>query len=64
MTALVRGELIKTVTTRTLFGYAALGVALAIANVLIFALSKDLLTAAEKQEAIASSAWTGSPESR
>jgi ABC-2 type transport system permease protein len=53
MTALLRGELIKAVTTRTLFGYAALGVALAIANVLILTLSKDLLTAAEKQEAVA-----------
>ena len=53
MTALLRGELIKTVTTRTLFGYAALGVALAIANVLIFTLSKDLVTVADKQEAIA-----------
>jgi ABC-2 type transport system permease protein len=53
MTALLRGELIKTVTTRTLFGYAALGVALAIANVLIITLSKDLLTVADKQEAIA-----------
>ncbi len=53
MTALLRGELIKTVTTRTLFGYAALGVALAIANVLIMTLSKDLVTVADKQEAIA-----------
>ena len=53
MTALMRGELIKAVTTRTLFGYAALGVALAIVNVLIFTLSKDLLTVADKQEAIA-----------
>jgi ABC-2 type transport system permease protein len=53
MTALLRGELIKTVTTRTLFGYAALGLALAIANVLIFTLSKDLVTVADKQEAIA-----------
>jgi hypothetical protein len=52
MTALLRGELIKTVTTRTLFGYAALGMALAIANVLIITLSKDLLTAADKEEAI------------
>jgi ABC-2 type transport system permease protein len=49
----LRGELIKTVTTRTLFGYAALGVALAIANVLIMTLSKDLVTVADKQEAIA-----------
>jgi hypothetical protein len=53
MTSLLRGELIKTVTTRTLFGYAALGVALAIANVLIMTLSKDLVTVADKQEAIA-----------
>jgi ABC-2 type transport system permease protein len=53
MSALMRGELIKTVTTRTLFGYAALAVILAIANVLILTLSKDLLTAADKQEAIA-----------
>jgi hypothetical protein len=53
MSALMRGELIKTVTTRTLFGYAALGVALAIANVLIMTLSKDLVTTADKQEAIA-----------
>jgi hypothetical protein len=53
MTALLRGELIKTVTTRTVFGYAALGAALAIANVLILTLSKDLRTVADKQEAIA-----------
>jgi ABC-2 type transport system permease protein len=53
MTALLRGELIKTLTTRTLFGYATLAVALAIANVLIFTLSKDLVTVADKQEAIA-----------
>jgi hypothetical protein len=53
MTALLRGELIKTVTTRTLFGYAALGAALAIAQVLILTLSKDLLTVTDKQEAIA-----------
>jgi hypothetical protein len=53
MTALLRGELIKTVTTRTLVGYAALGMALAIANILIMTLSKDLLTVADKQEAIA-----------
>jgi ABC-2 type transport system permease protein len=53
MTALLRGELIKTVTTRTLFGYAALGVALAVASVLIWTLSEDLVTAADKQEAIA-----------
>jgi ABC-2 type transport system permease protein len=53
MTALLRGELIKTVTTRTVFGYAALGVALIIGNVLITTLSEDLRTVANKQEAIA-----------
>jgi hypothetical protein len=53
MTALLRGELIKTVTTRTVFAYAALGVALAIANVVILTLSGDLATAADKQAAIA-----------
>jgi ABC-2 type transport system permease protein len=53
MTALLRGELTKVVTTRTLVGYAALGAALAIANVLIVTLSEDLATVADKQEAIA-----------
>jgi hypothetical protein len=53
MTALLRGELIKTVTTRALFGYAALVVALAIANVLIMTLSHDLVTVSDKQGAIA-----------
>jgi ABC-2 type transport system permease protein len=53
MIELLRGELIKVVTTRTLFGYAALGVALAIASVLIITLSADLTTASDKQEAIA-----------
>ncbi len=53
MTALLRGELIKVATTRTLLGYAALGLAVAITNVLVVTLSKDLTTAADKQEAIA-----------
>jgi ABC-2 type transport system permease protein len=53
MTALLRGELIKVATTRTVLAYAALGVALAIANVLIVTLSDDLLTVADKQAAIA-----------
>jgi hypothetical protein len=52
MTALLRGELIKAVTTRTVFAYAALGVAAAIVNVLILTLSEDLLTVANKQAAI------------
>lgn len=54
MNALLRGELIKTVTTRTVFAYAALGAALSIANVLILTLSGDLATVADKKEAIAS----------
>jgi ABC-2 type transport system permease protein len=53
MTALLRGELIKVVTTRTLLGYAALGLALAIANALIVTLSEDLTTVPEKQQAVA-----------
>jgi ABC-2 type transport system permease protein len=53
MTALLRGELIKAVTTRTVFAYAALGAGLAIAYVLILTLSGDLATEADKQEAIA-----------
>ena len=53
MTALLRGELIKTVTTRTVFAYAALGAALAIANVLILTLTGDLATVEDKESAIA-----------
>jgi ABC-2 type transport system permease protein len=54
MTALIRGELIKTVSTRTLLGYAVTGVALAIANVVIVTqFSGDLDTVSDKQEAIA-----------
>jgi ABC-2 type transport system permease protein len=54
MTALIRGELIKTVTTRTLFGYAGIGVALVIANVLIVTqFSSALDHVSDKREAIA-----------
>jgi hypothetical protein len=54
MTALIRGELIKTVSTRTLLGYAVIGVTLAIANVVIVTqFSGDLDTVSDKQEAIA-----------
>ena len=54
MTALIRGELIKTVSTRTLLGYAVTGVALAIANVVIVTqFSGDLDTVSDTQEAIA-----------
>ena len=54
MTALIRGELIKTVTTRTLLGYALTGVALAIVNVVIVTqFSGELDTVSDKREAIA-----------
>jgi len=53
MTALFKGELIKVATTRTVFAYAALGVAVAIANALVVVLSKDLTTVSAKREAIA-----------
>jgi ABC-2 type transport system permease protein len=54
MTALIRGELIKTATTRTLFGYAALGVALMVANVVIVTqFSDELDNVSDKREAIA-----------
>jgi hypothetical protein len=53
MSAWTRGELIKAVTTRTIIGYAALAVGLAIANVLIVTLSEDLTTVADKQAAVA-----------
>ena len=54
MTALIRGELIKTVSTRTLLGYLLTGVALSIANVMIVTqASGELDTVSDKQEAIA-----------
>jgi hypothetical protein len=53
MTALIRGELIKTVTTRTLLGYALTGAALALVNaVIVTQFSGDLDTASDKREAI------------
>jgi hypothetical protein len=54
MTALFTGELIKTVTTRTLGIYALTGLTLAIANaVIVTQASGDLTTVPDKQEAIA-----------
>jgi ABC-2 type transport system permease protein len=54
MTAMIRGELIKTASTRTLLGYAVTGVALAVTNVVIVTqFSGDLETVSDKQEAIA-----------
>ena len=53
MIALLKGELIKATTTRTVFAYAALGIAVTIANALIVTLAHDLDTAADKRGAIA-----------
>ena len=55
MTALVKGELIKTTTTRTLLGYAGVAVALAVAQVLFMILpaSGDLPSLDDKRSTVA-----------
>ena len=53
MNNLITGELIKAATTRTAFAFAVIGISLAVGNVLILTLSEDLVTAADKQEALA-----------
>jgi hypothetical protein len=55
MTALIRGEIIKAATTRTMLAYAAIAVAFAIAQTLvtILAVSIDLTAVTEKKAAIA-----------
>jgi hypothetical protein len=55
MTALIRGEIIKATTTRTIYAYAAIAALLALAHVLVtvLALSGDLTAAAEKKAVIA-----------
>jgi hypothetical protein len=55
MTALIRGEIIKATTTRTILAYAALAVVLAVVQVLVtvLATSSDLTALADKKEAIA-----------
>jgi ABC-2 type transport system permease protein len=53
MTSLVRGELIKTVSTRTVLGYAAGAVAFALLNLLISVLAEDLVSTDDKRAAIA-----------
>jgi hypothetical protein len=53
MNNLITGELIKAATTRTVFVYAVIAMALAVGNVLILTLSEDLITEADKQEALA-----------
>ena len=55
MITLIRGELIKATTTRTIFAYGALAVALAVAQVLVSILPAwgDPMSLADKTEAIA-----------
>jgi ABC-2 type transport system permease protein len=55
MTALIRGEIIKAATTRTILAYTAMAVVLATAQVLvtILAASSDLTALADKKAAIA-----------
>lgn len=53
MTHLLRGELTKALTTRTLFAFAAAGVALTVVNVLIVAVASGVLDeVGEKEEAL------------
>jgi ABC-2 type transport system permease protein len=53
MTSLVRGELIKTVSTRTVLAYAAGAVAFALLNLLVSVLAEDLVSVDDKRAAIA-----------
>jgi ABC-2 type transport system permease protein len=52
MTRLVRGELIKTVSTRTVLAYAAGAVAVALLNLLVSVLADDLVSVEDKRAAI------------
>jgi ABC-2 type transport system permease protein len=53
MTSMVRGELIKTVSTRTVLGYAAGALAFAQLNLLVPVLADDLVSLDDKRGAIA-----------
>src|ERR671919_600683 len=53
MTALIRGELIKTVSTRTALGFLAIGAALAVVNVVIGSQFSVLDTVSDKRDALA-----------
>jgi ABC-2 type transport system permease protein len=53
MTGVLRGELIKTVSTRTVLCYAAGAVAFALANLLVSVLAEDLVSTDDKRAAIA-----------
>jgi ABC-2 type transport system permease protein len=52
MTRLVRGELIKTVSTRTVLAYAAGAVAVVLLNLLVSVLADDLVSVEDKRAAI------------
>jgi ABC-2 type transport system permease protein len=53
MTAVLRGELIKTASTRTVLAYTAGAIAFALLNVLISVLAEDLVSLDDKRAAIA-----------
>jgi ABC-2 type transport system permease protein len=53
MTAVLKGELIKTVSTRTVLCYAAGAVAFALVNLLVSVLASDLTSIDDKRAAIA-----------
>src|SRR3712207_2153898 len=52
MTALVRGELIKATTTRTMLGYALTAIALSIIAVLVVTQTEDLVSVSQKEAAL------------
>jgi hypothetical protein len=53
MTSLIRGELIKTLSTRTALGYLAIGAALAVVNVVIVSQFSVLDKVSDKRDALA-----------
>ncbi len=53
MTALIRGEMIKAISTRTLLAFAAAALALALVNVVVVTQFAVLDTASDKQDALA-----------
>jgi ABC-2 type transport system permease protein len=52
MTAVLRGELVKTLSTRTVLAYAAGAVAFALLNVLVSVLAEDLVSVEDKRAAV------------
>jgi ABC-2 type transport system permease protein len=53
MTAVLKGELIKTVSTRTVLAYVAGALAFAMLNLLVSVLAEDLVTLDDKRAAVA-----------